>query len=90
MASKDPLTQSKTQPDIEIGLSEALRKHVTRHLPAKHITRRRLAFERQRPTILRECVAEAMGVFFYVYVYRHVIINGLSDTQFQDFPESPL
>ncbi|KAL1984836.1 hypothetical protein VTN96DRAFT_8680 [Rasamsonia emersonii] len=67
MASQDQLTQSKTQPDIEIGLSEVLRQHVSRHLPSKHVSQRRLTFERYRPTILRECVAEAMGVFFYVF-----------------------
>lgn len=54
--------------DIELGVSEVLRKHVTRLVhPGPPITQRRLDFEHARPRILREMTAEATGVFFYVY-----------------------
>jgi hypothetical protein len=53
--------------DIEIGYSEALQKHVSRHvIPPKSVSQRRLDFEHRRPRFLRECMAEATGVFFYV------------------------
>jgi len=54
--------------DIELGISEALQRHVTRHVvPPKPVTQRKLDFEHKRPRILRECMAEATGVFFYVF-----------------------
>jgi glycerol uptake facilitator-like aquaporin len=54
--------------DIEIGASEALERHITRHvIPPPPVSQRRLDFEHSRPRILRECMAEATGVFFYVF-----------------------
>ena len=53
--------------DIEIGVSDALQRHITRHVvPPKPVSQRKLNFEHKRPRILRECMAEATGVFFYV------------------------
>lgn len=55
--------------DIEIGVSEALKRHATRHVAQhKPVSNRVLAFERRRPRWLRECVGEATGVFLYVLV----------------------
>src|SRR5205085_2174650 len=55
--------------DIEVGISEALQRHATRHVvPPKPISPQVLNFERRRPRWLRECVAEGTGVFFYVCV----------------------
>lgn len=54
--------------DIELGVSEVLQRHVTRHVvPPKPVTQRKLNFEHKRPRILREMMAEATGVFFYVF-----------------------
>jgi hypothetical protein len=53
--------------ELEIGVTEAIQKHVHRYvvLP-KPVSQARLDFEHARPRWLREMVAEAMGVFFYV------------------------
>lgn len=57
--------------DIEMGVSEALQRHVTRHVhQPKPVSQRKLDFEHRRPRWLRECMAEATGVFFYVYVWH--------------------
>jgi len=54
--------------DIEIGVSDALQRHITRHVvPPKPVTQRKLNFEHRRPRLLREMMAEATGVFFYVF-----------------------
>lgn len=61
-------TTTGSENDIELGISEALERHVTRHVVhAKPVTQRKLDFEHRRPRILRECMAEATGVFFYVF-----------------------
>ncbi|KUJ23140.1 aquaporin-like protein [Mollisia scopiformis] len=53
---------------MEIGVTEAVQKHVSRHVvPPKPISQRKLDFEHSRPRWLREMAAEAIGVFFYVY-----------------------
>jgi hypothetical protein len=66
MSSQDHLARLHTH-DIELGVSDALQKHVSRHVvPPKQVTERKLAFEARRPRILREMMAEATGVFFYV------------------------
>jgi hypothetical protein len=52
--------------DIELGVSDVLQRHVTRHVAAaKPVSQRRLNFEARRPRWLREMAAEATGVFFY-------------------------
>jgi hypothetical protein len=53
--------------DIEIGVTDALQRHATRHV-AKHkpVSQRVLEFERRRPRWLRECVGEATGMVLYV------------------------
>ena len=54
--------------DIEIGVAEVLQRHVTRHVvPPPPVSQRKLDFEHRRPRWLRECLAEATGVFFYVF-----------------------
>ncbi len=54
--------------DMEIGVTEAVQKHVQRHVVApKPITQRKGDFEHARPRWIREMAAEALGVFFYVY-----------------------
>ena len=67
MAAANGLSHTATEPDIEVGLSEVLRHHITRHLKPQPISRRKLAFERKRPAVVRACVAETIGVFVYVY-----------------------
>ncbi|KAL7793701.1 aquaporin-like protein [Trichoderma ceciliae] len=53
--------------DLELGTTEAVQKHVTRTVvPPKRVSQRRLDFEHRRPRWLRECIAEATGVFMYV------------------------
>jgi glycerol uptake facilitator-like aquaporin len=54
--------------DLEIGVTDALQRHLSRQVVAhKPISQRKLSFEARRPRILRECMAEATGVFFYVF-----------------------
>ncbi|KAI5363770.1 putative major intrinsic protein [Septoria linicola] len=53
--------------DLEIGATEAVQQHFARHVVAtKPVSQRKLNFEHSRPRWLRECMAEATGVFFYV------------------------
>lgn len=75
MTSSDRLDRIETEPDIEVGLSEILRHHITRNLRNQPISRRRLALEHKRPPLIRACVAETIGVFFYVWGYPlHIYI----------------
>lgn len=56
--------------DLELGATEAVQQHVTRHVVAATgvaVSQRKLDFERRRPRWLREMIAEATGVFFYVF-----------------------
>ncbi|MCJ1463423.1 hypothetical protein MMC07_002030 [Pseudocyphellaria aurata] len=54
--------------DLELGATEAVQKHFSRNIVAsKTVSQRKLDFEHARPRILRECMAEATGVFFYVF-----------------------
>jgi len=54
--------------EIEIGISEALSRHIARHVvAAKPVAQRTLNFESKRPRWLRECAAEALGVFIFVF-----------------------
>ncbi|KAK4614005.1 Aquaporin-3 [Fulvia fulva] len=54
--------------DLEIGATEAIQKHFARHVVAtKSVSQRKLNFEHSRPRWLRECMAEATGVFFHVF-----------------------
>lgn len=54
--------------DLEIGATEAVQKHFARHVVSpKLVSQRKLDFEHARPRWLRECMAEATGVFFYVF-----------------------
>lgn len=54
--------------EIELGYSEAIQKHITRHVvPPKPVSQRKLDFEHRRPRILREMLGEMTGVFFYVF-----------------------
>ncbi|RMZ76325.1 hypothetical protein DV738_g4973, partial [Chaetothyriales sp. CBS 135597] len=54
--------------DVEIGVSEAIERHITRHVvPTKPVSQRKLEFEHKRPRLLREMIAEATGVFFFVF-----------------------
>lgn len=49
--------------DIELGYSDAIQKHFSRHVvQRKPISQARLDFERSRPRWLRECMAEATGL----------------------------
>ena len=55
--------------EIEIGITEALSRHIARHVvAARPVAQRTLNFEAKRPRWLRECAAEALGVFIFVYV----------------------
>ncbi|CAF9939729.1 MAG: hypothetical protein ALECFALPRED_008273 [Alectoria fallacina] len=54
--------------DLELGTTEAVQQHLSRHVVAgKPVSQRKLDFEHARPRWLRECMAEATGVFFYVF-----------------------
>ncbi|KAK3652216.1 hypothetical protein LTR56_005349 [Elasticomyces elasticus] len=54
--------------DLEIGATEAIQKHYSRHVvDPKPVSQRKLDFEHARPRWLREMMAEATGVFFYVF-----------------------
>lgn len=56
--------------DLEVGVTDVLIRHPTAHLVqdhAKPVPNWKLRFEAARPLWLRECVAEATGVFCYVY-----------------------
>lgn len=54
--------------DLELGTTEALQRHISRHVVAtKPVSQRKLDFEHKRPRWLREMLAEATGVFFYVF-----------------------
>lgn len=54
--------------DLEIGATEAVQQHISRHVvAAKPVSQRKLNFEHARPRWLREMMAEATGVFFYVF-----------------------
>lgn len=54
--------------DLEIGVSDAIQRHYSRHVvQRKPVSQAKLDFEKKRPRWLRECMAEATGVFFYVY-----------------------
>ena len=62
--------------DMELGVTDAVRRHVQRHVvPPKPVTQRKLDFEHARPRWMREMAAEALGVFFYVFVtsYFHFL-----------------
>jgi hypothetical protein len=65
MDSMPPMQRLHTH-DIELGTSEVLQRHITRHVAAaRPVSQRRLDFEHRRPRWLREMAAEATGVFFY-------------------------
>lgn len=54
--------------ELELGATEAIQQHIRRTVvAATPVSQRKLDFERSRPRWLRECMAEATGVFFYVY-----------------------
>ncbi|KAF2256979.1 aquaporin-like protein [Trematosphaeria pertusa] len=54
--------------ELEIGATDAVQRHVTRKVvEPKPVSQRKLDFEHRRPRWLREMMAEATGVFFYVY-----------------------
>lgn len=54
--------------EMEIGYTEALQRHITRHVvPPPPVSQRKLDFEHWRPRLMREMMAEATGVFFYVF-----------------------
>ena len=68
MAPDDSNMSRMQTGDIEIGFAEALNRHITRHVvPPPPVSQRKLDFEHRRPRIMRECMAEATGVFFYVF-----------------------
>ncbi|KAI1336771.1 aquaporin-like protein [Xylariaceae sp. FL0016] len=67
MSSHEHIERLHTH-DLELGATEAVQRHVSRHVVAsKPVSQRKLDFERSRPRWLRECMAEAAGVFMYVF-----------------------
>jgi glycerol uptake facilitator-like aquaporin len=73
--------------DLELGVTDAIQRHVSRHvIPPKAVSQRKLDFEHKRPRILRECMAEATGVFFYVFPG----IAAISQFTVNASPNSPL
>ncbi|KAL7947500.1 aquaporin-like protein [Trichoderma barbatum] len=66
MSPTEQLNRLRTH-DLELGTTDAVQKHVTRNVvPPRRVSQRRLDFEHSRPRWLRECIAEATGVFMYV------------------------
>jgi len=54
--------------DLELGATDAVQRHISRTVvPPAQVSQRKLDFEHSRPRWLRECMAEATGVFFYVF-----------------------
>ncbi|KAI4143968.1 MAG: hypothetical protein LQ340_006818 [Diploschistes diacapsis] len=54
--------------ELELGATDAVQRHITRTVVSpKPVSQRKLDFEHSRPRWLRECMAEATGVFFYVF-----------------------
>ncbi|KAF2753625.1 aquaporin-like protein [Pseudovirgaria hyperparasitica] len=54
--------------ELEIGATDAIQRHYDRQVVERRpVSQRKLDFEHRRPRWLRECMAEATGVFFYVY-----------------------
>jgi hypothetical protein len=65
MSNTDHLERLRTH-ELELGITEAIQRHVTRHVvESKPVSQRKLDFEHRRPRWLREMMAEATGVFFY-------------------------
>jgi hypothetical protein len=59
MASDQDLRRMHTG-DLELGITDVLQRHITRHVVApKPVSQRKLDFEHKRPRILREMMAEA-------------------------------
>jgi glycerol uptake facilitator-like aquaporin len=53
---------------MELDITEAVQRYVAHQEPScKPVSQRRLDFEHARPRWLRECIAEATGVFFFVF-----------------------
>jgi hypothetical protein len=53
--------------EMELGATDVVRQHITRPVVGvAPVSQRRLDFEHKRPRWLREMLAEATGVFFYV------------------------
>lgn len=66
-------TVSTAAGDVEIGVADAIQRHYQRQVVQRTVvTQKRLELERRRPRWLRECFAEAMGVFFYGALYSTV------------------
>ncbi|KAF2163621.1 hypothetical protein M409DRAFT_68511 [Zasmidium cellare ATCC 36951] len=54
--------------DLESDYKNALQQYSSRHVVLRPpVSQRRLDFEYRRPQPLRECIAEAVGVFIYVF-----------------------
>lgn len=54
--------------ELELGATDAVRRHISRKVvEPSPVSQRTLDFEHARPRWLREMMAEATGVFFYVY-----------------------
>lgn len=67
MLSRDHIERLETQ-ELELGATDAIRRHVSRKVvEPRPVSQRKLDFEHARPRWLREMMAEATGVFFYVY-----------------------
>ncbi|KAF3406556.1 Aquaporin-3 [Talaromyces pinophilus] len=67
MSQSSDLSRLQTH-DIEIGVTDALQRHASRHVAQhKPVSQRVLDYERRRPRWLRECIGEATGVFLYVF-----------------------
>ena len=57
---------SPSRRKVDLGCAEAINKHYAKFLvEQKRVRQWRLNFERKRPQLLRECLAELIGVFLY-------------------------
>lgn len=79
MPRNDPRLQTG---ELEIGYTEAVQRHANRHVVApKPVSQRKLDFEHARPRWIRELAAEAMGVFFFVWVCSRESITAANSYQ---------
>lgn len=67
MGDANHIERLQTQ-ELELGATDAVRRHISRPVVEPlPVSQRKLDFEHSRPRWLREMMAEATGVFFYVY-----------------------
>lgn len=74
-------TVNTSRGDVELGVTDAIQKHYSRHvIQRKAVSRRKLDFEAKRPRWVRECAAEIGGVFFYGMDFFVIVVKFSTDS----------